>query len=42
MLREQAEGVADHGLDVEKFKWWFNYMSWGPGQLEQQVRDGIL
>ena len=42
MLREQAGGLADHGLDVRRFKWWFNYMSWGPGQLERQVCAGKI
>lgn len=40
LLREQAAGEAEHGLEMGKFKWWFNYMSWGPGQLEQQIAGG--
>lgn len=32
--------MAEHGLETGKFKWWFNYMSWGPGQLEQQIAGG--
>ncbi len=41
MLKEQEEkGEAMHGLDKGRFKWWFNYMSWGPGQLEEQVAKG--
>jgi len=35
-----SDGKADHGLDPNKFKWWFNYMSWGPGQLEEQIANG--
>jgi len=35
-----AENKAEHGLDRSQFKWWFNYMSWGPGQLEDQVLKG--
>jgi len=34
------DGTADHGLDPNRFKWWFNYMSWGPGQLEEQIANG--
>lgn len=40
LLREQQAGLGAHGLEMGKFKWWFNYMSWGPGQLEQQVLGG--
>lgn len=40
MLAEQLMGEEDYGLDPDKFKWWFNYMSWGPGQLEEQVAKG--
>ena len=40
LLREQAEAGAEHGLEMGSFKWWFNYMSWGPGQLEQQIAGG--
>ena len=35
-----SDGTADHGLDPIQFKWWFNYMSWGPGQLEEQIANG--
>lgn len=37
MLREQSKEGVEHGLSLNQFKWWFNYMSWGPGQLKSQV-----
>lgn len=41
MLREQEEEGIDHGLSPHRFKWWFNYMSWGPGQLDSQVSQSL-
>jgi putative AlgH/UPF0301 family transcriptional regulator len=38
MVEEQDEGSFDHGVRREHFKFFFNYGSWQPGNLENEVR----
>jgi hypothetical protein len=37
VLRMQASGEEDFGVEPSFFKWFFNYVGFEPGQLDRQV-----
>lgn len=41
VLRMQASGEEDFGVEPSFFKWFFNYVGFEPGQLDRQVAEGV-
>jgi len=41
ILSQEDVTASELGWDLNNFKWFFNYMVFGPGELDQEVVDGI-